>query len=70
MLLLLVRHAPSTGERIRSRGEYGSEQANGKMMRESREGIQSQEEEVLHDNRGAEEEAVGHGGGFLDSRPG
>ena len=53
-----------------SRGKYGSEQANRKMMRESREGIQSQEEEVLHDNRGAEEEAAGHGGGFLDSRPG
>lgn len=40
------------------------------MVRERRDGIETQEKEVLKDNRRMEEEAGVHGWRLLDARPG
>lgn len=40
------------------------------MVCKGRESIQTEEKEVLNDNRGVDEEAGGHGLRFFDSRPG
>lgn len=41
--------------------QHGRQQTNGEMVRKGRESIQSEEKEVLDDNRGVDEEAGGHG---------
>lgn len=51
-------------------GEDRGKETDGEMMSKRRKRVQSEEEEVLDDDRGAPKEGIDNGGRFLNTSPG